>query len=138
MNRTIALARYIVLSAVLLVVTAAPAWSAEDTSFAKEYSYSCLTGGCHETNANLVNGYTQSYMTHAMVKCNTCHGTHTAAEVGKPKPNLTGYTTGSGATGYKIPKDRCLACHSDAPSWMQNQSSCMNCHSPHEFQAGWN
>ena len=28
-----------------------------DTSFAVEYSYSCLSGGCHETDQNLVDEY---------------------------------------------------------------------------------
>lgn len=121
----------------LAACTATQAWAGEDTSFAVEYEYSCLTGGCHETNTTLLNSHKQSLMTHVMVKCNTCHGTHTAAELGKAKPNLTGYVAGKGATGYKIPDDRCLTCHSNAPSWMQNQSSCMNCHTPHEFARPW-
>lgn len=109
-----------------------------DTSFAVEYSYSCLTGGCHETNTTLLNDYSQSYMTHVMVKCNTCHGTHTAAELGKPKPNLTGYTASSGATGYVIPKDRCLACHTAVLTQSRhpkNPSECKSCHAPHAFRA---
>lgn len=107
-----------------------------DTSYAVEASSSCLTGGCHENNATLMTGYRASYMTHVMVKCNTCHGTHTAAELGKPKPNLTGYVSGMGATGYKVPKDRCLACHTSALSSAkhpQNPSECLSCHTPHTF-----
>lgn len=107
-----------------------------DTSFAVEYEYSCLTGGCHETNANLVDQHRQSYMTHIMVKCNTCHGTHTPAEVGKIKPNLTGYTASSGVTGYKVPKDRCLTCHSAALNQNKhpnNPGECLSCHAPHIF-----
>lgn len=107
-----------------------------DTSFAVEYSYSCLTGGCHETDTTLLDGYKASYMTHVMVKCNACHGTHTAAEVGNPKPNLTGYVAGMGATGYKVPKDRCLVCHSSMLSSSQhpkNPSECLSCHGPHDF-----
>lgn len=109
-----------------------------DTSFAVEYSYSCLSGGCHEQNTTLLNEYSQSFMTHAMVKCNTCHGTHTAAELGKPKPNLAGYTSSSGATGYKIPKDRCLACHTAVLTQSmhpKNPSECKSCHQPHVFKA---
>ena len=106
-----------------------------DTSYAVEASSSCLSGGCHETNATLLNGYSQSYMTHVMVKCNTCHGTHTAAELGKPKPNLTGYYSGIGATGYKVPKDRCVACHSSASGQghPNNPGECLSCHAPHKF-----
>ena len=106
-----------------------------DTSYAVEASSSCLTGGCHETNATLLNGYSQSYMTHVMVKCNTCHGTHTAAELGRPKPNLTGYYSGIGATGYKVPKDRCVACHSSASGQghPNNPGECLSCHAPHKF-----
>lgn len=107
-----------------------------DTSFAVEYEYSCLTGGCHETNATLVDQHRQSYMTHIMVKCNTCHGTHTQAEVGKTKPNLTGYTASSGVTGYKVPKDRCLTCHSAALNQgghPKNPGECLSCHAPHIF-----
>lgn len=106
-----------------------------DTSFAVEYSYSCLTGGCHETNATLMDGYKASYMTHVMVKCNSCHGTHTAAEVGKAKPNLTGYVAGMGATGYKVPKDRCVVCHSAASGQghPNNPGECLSCHAPHTF-----
>ena len=112
-----------------------------DTSFAVEYSYSCLSGGCHETSAKLLDGYAKSLMTHAMVKCNACHGTHTAAEVGKPKPNLTGYYYGIGATGYKVSKDRCLTCHSAALTSSKhpgNPGECVSCHAPHVFSAkGW-
>lgn len=108
-----------------------------DTSFAVEYSYACLSG-CHEQNTTLLNEYAQSFMTHAMVKCNTCHGTHTAAELGKPKPNLTGYTASSGSTGYTIPKDRCLTCHTAVLSQSRhpkNPSECKSCHQPHVFRA---
>lgn len=117
----------------LATCTATQAWAAQDTSFAVEYEYSCLTGGCHETNTTLVDSHKRSLMTHVMVKCNACHGTHTAAELGKAKPNLTGYVAGKGATGYAVPKDRCLVCHSAAPHGVQKESSCMNCHTPHEF-----
>ena len=51
-----------------------------DTSFAVEFSYSCLSGGCHETDQKLLDEYAASKMTHTMVKCNACHGTHTAAD----------------------------------------------------------
>jgi Cytochrome c554 and c-prime len=107
-----------------------------DTTYAVEASSSCLSGGCHETNATLVTGYKASYMTHVMVKCNACHGTHTAAELGKPKPNLTGYISGMGATGYKVPRDRCLACHSSMLSSAKhpkNSQECLSCHTPHIF-----
>lgn len=106
-----------------------------DTTAAVESSYSCLTGGCHETNVTLVNGYKASYMTHVMVKCNACHGTHTAAQVGTAKPNLTGYVAGMGATGYKVPKDRCVVCHSAASGQghPNNPGECLSCHSPHQF-----
>lgn len=107
-----------------------------DTSYAVEASSSCLGGGCHETNTRLLDGYSQSYMTHVMVKCNTCHGTHTAAELGKPKPNLTGYYSGIGATGYVVGKDRCIACHSDklnSGGHPSNPSECISCHAPHVF-----
>ena len=107
-----------------------------DTSYAVEASSSCLTGGCHETNATLLNGYSQSYMTHVMVKCNTCHGTHTAAELGRPKPNLTGYYSGIGATGYVVGKDRCIACHSarlNQGGHPNNPGECISCHAPHGF-----
>jgi len=60
-----------------------------DTSFAVEYSYSCLSGGCHETDQNLVDEYAASKMTHTMVKCNACHGTHTADTVGLEIPVIT-------------------------------------------------
>lgn len=121
----------------LLACMATQAWAAGfDTSFAVEYEYSCLTGGCHETNTTLVNSHKASYMTHVMVKCNTCHGTHTAAEVGQAKPNLTGYVAGMGATGYKVPKDRCLTCHSSALNQKGHPKypgECLSCHSPHQF-----
>jgi hypothetical protein len=110
----------------------------EDTSFALEYSYSCLSGGCHEKNTALVDGYSKSFMTHAMVKCNACHGSHTAADVGKTKPNLTGYYTGIGATGYVVGKDRCLVCHSATLSRRghpKNPGECISCHAPHTFSA---
>lgn len=107
-----------------------------DTSFAVEYEHSCLTGGCHETNTTLVSQHRQSYMTHIMVKCNACHGTHTKTEVGKTKPNLTGYTASSGVTGYKVPKDRCITCHSAALNLgghPKNPGECLSCHAPHTF-----
>ena len=106
-----------------------------DTSYAVEASSSCLTGGCHEKNATLMTGYKASYMTHAMVKCNACHGTHTVADLGKPKPNLTGYISGMGATGYKVPKDRCVVCHSAASGQghPNNPGECLSCHAPHKF-----
>ena len=106
-----------------------------DTSFAVEYSNSCLNG-CHSANQPLVDQYSQSLMTHTMVKCNACHGTHTAVEVGKPKPNITGYHTGMGATGYIVGKDRCLVCHSaiDANARHPNRPcECVSCHAPHIF-----
>ena len=109
-----------------------------DTSFAVEYSGSCLSGGCHETSTKLVNDYSQSLMTHAMVKCNACHGTHTAADVGKSKPNLTGYYLGVGATGYVVGKDRCLTCHSSALTASRHPKypgECVSCHAPHIFPA---
>jgi nitrate reductase cytochrome c-type subunit len=107
-----------------------------DTSYAVEASSSCLSGGCHEKNSTLMTGYKASYMTHVMVKCNACHGTHTAAELGKPKPNLTGYISGMGATGYKVPKDRCVACHSAASGQghPNNPTECLSCHAPHQFR----
>ena len=109
-----------------------------DTSFAVEYSGACLSGGCHETNAKLVDNYSRSLMTHAMVKCNACHGTHTAAELGQPKPNLTGYAPGMGATGYAVGVDRCLTCHSAALASRghpKNPGECVSCHAPHDFPA---
>lgn len=98
--------------------------------------YSCLAGGCHETNTTLMNGHKASYMTHVMVKCNACHGTHTAAEVGKAKPNLTGYVAGMGSTGYIVGKDRCMVCHTSALTQSKhpkNPGECLSCHSPHAF-----
>ena len=106
-----------------------------DTSFAVEFSYSCLEGGCHEKNQQLVDEYSQSFMTHAMVKCNACHGTHTAAEVGLEKPNLTGYTPGIGSTGYIVGMDRCKACHSNVHvSGKKSTKECVSCHTPHVFK----
>lgn len=110
-----------------------------DTSFAVEYSYSCLEGGCHETNTQLVTEHAASFMTHAMVKCNACHGTHGADTVGQEKPNLTGYYPGIGATGYTVGKDRCLVCHSTTlarAGHPNNPSECLSCHAQHEFAAG--
>ena len=109
-----------------------------DTSFAVEFSYSCLTGGCHETDQNLVNEYAASKMTHTMVKCNACHGTHTAETVGLEKPNLTGYYPGIGATGYKVDTDRCKVCHNNEHSSRGRKSgdNCYSCHAPHVFNAG--
>ena len=109
-----------------------------DTSYAVENSKACLGGGCHELDAKLVADYTASAMTHVMVKCNVCHGTHTAADVGLSKPNLTGYRPGMGATGYVVGKDRCLACHSGAPLQPGHPSAardCIACHAPHVFRA---
>ena len=110
-----------------------------DTSYAVENSQACLGGGCHELDAQLVADYTASAMTHVMVKCNVCHGTHTAADVGQPKPNLTGYRPGMGATGYVVGKDRCRACHSGAPLQPGHPAAardCIACHAPHVFPAG--
>jgi hypothetical protein len=110
-----------------------------DTSFAVEFSYSCLGGGCHETDQKLVDDYAASKMTHTMVKCNACHGTHTAETVGLEKPNLTGYFPGIGSTGYKVDTDRCKMCHNNEHSGSgANKSSdnCYSCHSPHVFSAG--
>ena len=98
----------------------------EDTSFAVEYSYSCLGGGCHESDPQLVQEYSESFMTHAMVKCNACHGTHTAETLGLDKPNLTGYTVG---------RDRCLVCHNNQhTSGTKARRDCISCHSPHAFK----
>lgn len=107
-----------------------------DTSHAVEASDSCLGGGCHGTNAALVDQYSRSVMTHANVKCNACHGTHTAATLGADKPNLTGYYPGIGATGYVVGKDRCVACHGatlERSSHPHNPASCTGCHAPHVF-----
>jgi len=105
-----------------------------DTSYAVEYSLSCLGGGCHETDPQLVDEYSASFMTHVMVKCNACHGTHTAETVGMEKPNLTGYYPGIGATGYTVGRDRCLTCHNDQhPSGRKAQDECKSCHRPHVF-----
>jgi hypothetical protein len=108
----------------------------EDTSYAIEASHSCLSGGCHETSTQLLNDHANSLMTHAMVKCNACHGTHTAAQLGLPKPNLTGYYPGIGATGYVVGKDRCLTCHTAQLSKAghpKNPGTCTGCHTPHVF-----
>ena len=110
-----------------------------DTSFAIEYSYSCLSGGCHEDDTQLVEEHAGSFMTHAMVKCNACHGTHTADTLGKEKPNLTGYYPGIGATGYQVGDDRCIACHTptlDKPDHPNATWECASCHIPHKFSAG--
>jgi len=107
-----------------------------DTSFAVEFSYSCLGGGCHEIDQGLVDEYAASEMTHAMVKCNACHGTHTAETVGLEKPNLTGYYPGIGATGYQVDTDRCKACHNNEHSGSGRRKSgdnCYSCHTPHVF-----
>ena len=129
-----------------LLLTSASAWAAngttsgvlpgEDTSYAIEKEYSCLTGGCHETNTQLLTDHANSLMTHAMVKCNACHGTHTASQLGLPKPNLSGYYPGIGATGYVVGKDRCLTCHSARllqGGHPNNPSECISCHAPHMF-----
>ena len=109
-----------------------------DTSFAVEFSYSCLGGGCHETDQKLVDDYAASKMTHTMVKCNACHGTHTAETVGFEKPNLTGYYPGIGAIGYKVDTDRCKVCHNNEHSGGGNKSgdNCYSCHAPHAFATG--
>ncbi len=106
-----------------------------DTSFAVEFSYSCLSGGCHETDQTLVDEYTASTMTHLMVKCNACHGTHTADTVGQEKPNLTGYYPGIGATGYAVDTDRCKVCHNNEHTGGGKKSgdNCYSCHVPHVF-----
>jgi len=106
-----------------------------DTSFAVEFSYSCLGGGCHETDQNLVNEYAASKMTHTMVKCNACHGTHTADTVGLEKPNLTGYYPGIGATGYRVDTDRCKVCHNNEHlgGGKKDGDNCYSCHTPHVF-----
>ncbi len=108
-----------------------------DTSFAVEFSYSCLSGGCHETDQNLVDEYAASIMTHTMVKCNACHGTHTAETVGLEKPNLTGYYPGIGATGYYVDTDRCKSCHNDEHmgDGKKGGDDCYSCHTPHTFRA---
>lgn len=105
-----------------------------DTSYAVEYSHSCLGGGCHETDQQLVDEYAASFMTHVMVKCNACHGTHTEETLGTEKPNLTGYYPGIGATGYTVGRDRCLTCHNNQhPSGRKAQDECKSCHRPHVF-----
>lgn len=112
-----------------------------DTSFAVEYSYACTSGGCHETDAMLMEEYGMSFMTHTMVKCDACHGTHTADLVGEEKPNLTGYFPGIGATGYQVGDDRCIACHTatfDRPDHRHKTRDCAGCHAPHRFAASSN
>jgi hypothetical protein len=105
-----------------------------DTSYAVESSQSCLGGGCHETDQQLLEEYSASFMTHVMVKCNACHGTHTAETVGLEKPNLTGYYPGIGATGYIVGRDRCLTCHNDQHvRGRKAQDECKSCHQPHVF-----
>lgn len=125
-----------------LLLASVPSWAAEDTTYAIEKEYSCLSGGCHETNTQLMTEHAGSLMTHAMVKCNACHGTHTAAQVGQPKPNLTGYQPGIGATGYVVGVDRCFACHSaqvlSKTSHPSQPGECSSCHAPHAFSAHGN
>ncbi|RDH81095.1 MAG: hypothetical protein DIZ80_13330 [endosymbiont of Galathealinum brachiosum] len=105
-----------------------------DTSFAVEFSYSCLTGGCHENDQQLVDEYAAANMTHTMVKCNACHGTHTADTVGLEKPNLTGHYPGIGATGYIVGTDRCKTCHSNQHTGGRaSKNDCKSCHTPHVF-----
>ena len=107
-----------------------------DTSFAIEYSGSCLSGGCHETDTQLVDEHANSFMTHVMVKCNACHGTHTADEVGWEKPALTGYYPGVGKSGYLVGDDRCIACHTqtlDDEAHPDGYRACAECHTPHRF-----
>ncbi|MDH5764618.1 MAG: hypothetical protein OEZ38_01275 [Gammaproteobacteria bacterium] len=106
-----------------------------DTSFAVEFSYSCLGGGCHETDQTLLEEYAASKMTHTMVKCNACHGTHTAETVGLEKPNLTGYFPGIGPTGYKVDTDRCKVCHNNehVGGGKKSGDGCYSCHAPHVF-----
>jgi len=107
-----------------------------DTSFAIEYSDSCLSGGCHETDPQLMEEHAVSFMTHAMVKCNACHGTHTAGTIGEEKPNLTGYYPGIGAAGYQVGDDRCIACHMPTLESYDHPSrnwDCADCHRPHRF-----
>ena len=118
------------------VVDENPTGQIFDTSFAVEYSYSCLSGGCHETNTQLVDEYSQSKMTHTMVKCNACHGTHTADTVGQEKPNLTGYYPGIGIKGYAVDTDQCKSCHNNEHSQGRGKKSgddCYSCHMPHVF-----
>lgn len=137
MKRELKYSKLIVIGFSLLTLGMGLGWTgtggaSEDKSYAIEKEYSCITGGCHETNTALMTSHAIAPMTAAQVKCNACHGTHTAAEVGQPKPNLTGYVPGKGATGYLVPKDRCIACHSDVSARMQSQH-CPDCHYPHEF-----
>lgn len=140
--------RKILLSLLLLIAAMPLAWAGKgyggshaqsttqnfDTSYAVEYSQSCLGGGCHETDQQLVEEYSASFMTHVMVKCNACHGTHTADTVGLEKPNLTGYYPGIGASGYTVGRDRCLTCHNNQhSSGRKAQDECKSCHQPHVF-----
>ncbi len=109
-----------------------------DTSFAVEYSYSCLSG-CHENDTQLLEEHAGSFMTHVMVKCNACHGTHTVDTVGEEKPNLTGYYPGIEPGEYQVGDDRCIACHTptlDNPNHPNKTWDCVNCHTPHSFSAG--
>ena len=108
-----------------------------DTSFAIEYSDSCLSG-CHENDFGLVEEHSESFMTHAMVKCNACHGTHTADTVGERKPNLTGYYPGIQPGEYRVGDDRCISCHTptlESRAHPRNTEDCAGCHTPHEFSA---
>lgn len=130
------------LAAIALLLSGAGMSAAQtatyDTSFAVESSATCLGGGCHEQNADLLADYSASFMTHVLVKCNACHGTHTAAELGLPKPNLTGYRPGMGATGYTVARDRCLVCHMSVTGTgghPRNTGDCTACHGPHAFRA---
>lgn len=126
-----------VLAGLIILAASSPALWAQvfDTSFAVEFSYSCLSGGCHELDQTLVDEYAASKMTHTMVKCNACHGTHAADTVGLEKPNLTGYYPGIGATGYAVDTDRCKVCHNNEHSGGGNKSgdNCYSCHTPHVF-----
>ncbi len=107
-----------------------------DTSFAIEYSGSCVSGGCHEADTQLLEEHADSFMTHVMVKCNACHGTHTTDDVGQEKPDLTGYYPGIGPSGYVVGDDRCIACHTatlDNPAHPESDKACVACHLPHRF-----
>ena len=107
-----------------------------DTSFAIEYSESCVSGGCHETDTQLIEEHANSFMTHVMIKCNACHGTHTAEDVGGEKPNLTGYYPGIGSSGYTVGDDLCIACHTatlERKRHPRNHWACAECHLPHRF-----
>lgn len=113
--------------------SAAPVY---DRSFAIENETTCL--GCHASNTDLVDQHARSAMTHVMVKCNACHGTHTESEVGNEKPNITGFYPGIGVSGYMVGDDRCLVCHADVKSQqtghpVNNGQVCKSCHTPHVF-----